>query len=57
MLPNPPYPYQANTLSVLIDAKSNGEWVTCASVELPLPEGWAKKAHIGITGTTGQLAG
>jgi hypothetical protein len=49
--------WQGNSFSVMIDAKSNGNWFTCVTVELPLAEGWARNAHIGITASTGQLAG
>lgn len=43
----------------MIDAKSNGNWFTCVTVEVPstFEAEWAKKAHIGITASTGQLAG
>lgn len=43
-------------LEVLIDEKNDGEFKSCANTELPFAEDWAKNSHIGITGSTGQLA-
>uniref|UniRef100_A0A7S0XEJ2 L-type lectin-like domain-containing protein n=1 Tax=Chromulina nebulosa TaxID=96789 RepID=A0A7S0XEJ2_9STRA len=44
-------------LQVLVDAKNTGEWTTCVDItDLPLQKDWLKKAYIGITATTGQLA-
>jgi mannose-binding lectin 2 len=43
-------------VTVMIDARNEGEFVECASMELPLKQDWSKSAHIGITASTGQLA-
>eukprot|EP01035_Chromulina_nebulosa_P019165 gene19165-25009_t len=44
-------------LQVLVDAKNTGEWTTCVDItDLPLQKDWLKKAYVGITATTGQLA-
>jgi mannose-binding lectin 2 len=43
-------------LTVLVDARNTGQWTECVKVDLPLPSGWAKRSHIGITASTGQLA-
>jgi lectin, mannose-binding 2 len=51
--------YGAGTLRVKVDAKSNGEWVDCTTVnvlEKGLPEDWATGSYLGLTATTGQLA-
>ncbi len=41
-----------------VDARNSGDWSNC--VDIPnlelLQKGWVKKAYIGITATTGQLA-
>jgi mannose-binding lectin 2 len=49
-------------VTVLVDAKNAGDFVECATMELPMNNGkkfgenWAKSAHIGVTASTGQLA-
>ena len=44
-------------LSVFVDPRNRGEWEECVILDdIPLPEGWAREAHIGLTATTGQLA-
>lgn len=46
-----------DSLEVWIDAKNSGKWVECATVrKLPFHSDWVRKAHIGMTATTGQLA-
>lgn len=46
-----------NKLVVFIDATASGNWVECVTIDtLPFPNDWLRRAHIGITGTTGQLA-
>uniref|UniRef100_I2CP59 Lectin, mannose-binding 2 n=1 Tax=Nannochloropsis gaditana (strain CCMP526) TaxID=1093141 RepID=I2CP59_NANGC len=50
---------EGNTLSVQIDPRGQGNWFQCTTVDLStynLPEHWLRKAHVGLTGTTGQLA-
>lgn len=43
-------------LSVFVDPRNRGEWEECVVLDdIPLPEGWAREAHIGVTATTGQL--
>jgi len=43
-------------LSVFVDPRNRGEWEECVILDdIPLPEGWAREAHIGLTATTGQL--
>ena len=45
------------SLTVQIDPKNTGEWMPCATVEdIKLKENWLVDAHVGFTGTTGQLA-
>lgn len=44
------------TVTVSVDAKNDGQFVTCATMELPFEEDWAEKAYVGITASTGQLA-
>lgn len=40
-----------------MDLTGTGEYIDCAIVDNPLlPKDWLKKAHIGITATTGALA-
>jgi lectin, mannose-binding 2 len=40
-----------------MDLQGNGEYIDCAIVDNPsLPPEWLKKAHVGITATTGALA-
>jgi hypothetical protein len=40
-----------------MDLTGSGEYIDCAIVDNPsLPKDWLKKAHIGITATTGALA-
>jgi len=47
----------SSSLTVHIDPKNNGEWIECVALtNLQLPEEWARKAHIGITASTGQLS-
>lgn len=44
-------------VTVYIDASNSGEWSECVSLKgLDLPDSWARKAHIGLTASTGQLA-
>lgn len=44
-------------VSVFIDASNSGEWTECVSLRnIDLPDSWARKAHIGLTASTGQLA-
>lgn len=50
---------EGTTLSVQIDPRGNGNWFQCTTVDLApynLPENWLRKAHLGLTATTGQLA-
>jgi mannose-binding lectin 2 len=48
---------EGRKVTVMVDAKNEGDFVECASMELPksLNENWAKSAHIGVTASTGQL--
>ena len=40
-----------------VDAKNSGDWVTCIDQHpLALSPAWSRKAHLGITASTGQLA-
>lgn len=40
-----------------MDLTGSGDYIDCAVVDNPiLPKGWLKKAHVGITATTGALA-
>lgn len=51
------YDSRLKAVTVEVDAKNTGEWVKCIEqVPVALPDGWHKSAHIGLTGTTGQLA-
>jgi mannose-binding lectin 2 len=44
-------------LAISVDEKNTDEWSNCANVSLhSLDENWLKRAHIGLTATTGQLA-
>lgn len=47
-------------MTVHVDAKSSGTYSECASRvplgELGLPVGWLRRAHVGVTASTGQLA-
>jgi mannose-binding lectin 2 len=44
-------------LILQVDSKNSGEWKDCATVsDVGLSENWLVEAHIGFTGTTGQLA-
>ena len=43
-------------VTVLVDPKANGEWKRCFEHSLFLPSDWLSPSHIGITGTTGDLA-
>jgi mannose-binding lectin 2 len=48
---------EGRNLHVWMDTENTGEWTKCVSVEdMPLKEDWAVDSHIGITGSTGQLA-
>ena len=43
-------------LAVYVDPRNRGEWEECVTIEdMPLPEGWAREAHVGLTASTGQL--
>ena len=43
-------------LAVYVDPRNRGEWEECVLIEdIPLPEGWAREAHVGLTASTGQL--
>ena len=43
-------------LAVYVDPRNRGEWEECVVLDdIPLPEGWARDAHIGLTASTGQL--
>ena len=43
-------------LAVYVDPRNRGEWEECVMIEdMPLPEGWAREAHVGLTASTGQL--
>ena len=43
-------------LAVYVDPRNRGEWEECVVIEdIPLPEGWAREAHVGLTASTGQL--
>jgi lectin, mannose-binding 2 len=44
------------SVAVSVDAKNDGNFVTCANMDLPFAEDWAEKAYVGITASTGQLA-
>jgi mannose-binding lectin 2 len=44
-------------VTVYVDATNSGEWSECVSLkDIDLPDFWARKAHIGLTASTGQLA-
>jgi lectin, mannose-binding 2 len=44
-------------IGIAMDLIGNGEYIDCAIVDNPsLPRDWLKKAHVGITATTGALA-
>lgn len=46
-----------NTFTLSVDPKGSNEWVECSTIKnLPFPPDWARRAHLGITGTTGQLS-
>lgn len=43
-------------IAVFVDPRNRGEWEECVVIEdIPLPEGWAREAHVGLTASTGQL--
>jgi mannose-binding lectin 2 len=44
------------SVSVLIDAKNDGNFAQCASMELPLAKDWSQNAYVGVSASTGQLA-
>ncbi len=44
------------SLQVYIDPKDHDEWTPCVNATIDLLDGWLHRAHIGITGSTGQLA-
>ena len=51
--------YSDGTLRVKVDAKANGEWVDCTTVQVfeqGLAADWVSKTYLGVTATTGQLA-
>jgi mannose-binding lectin 2 len=44
-------------MNVLVDPRNTGDWEKCANVSLgALDPEWLRKAHVGLTATTGQLA-
>lgn len=47
----------SETMELEVDSKNSGRWQKCATLDLRsfhMPVGWARKAHIGIVGRTGQ---
>jgi len=48
----------AGTATLAVDAANDGTWVECAAVALPpaLDGAWLRRAHVGVTASTGQLA-
>lgn len=50
------YDGDLNRVEVKIDPQNHGHYVDCLTETLTLPEGWWKKAHIGISASTGDLA-
>lgn len=48
---------EPDRIGLAIDTSGNGDYIDCAVIDNPgLPRDWLKKAHIGITATTGGLA-
>mmetsp|Transcript_5382 Transcript_5382/g.5546 ORF Transcript_5382/g.5546 Transcript_5382/m.5546 type:complete len:414 (+) Transcript_5382:70-1311(+) len=48
---------EENNITISLDPKNTGEWTECVSLRnIALPQEWARRAHIGVTGTTGQLS-
>lgn len=44
-------------LTISLDPRNTGEWMECVKLtNVPLQSEWARRAHIGLTGTTGQLS-
>lgn len=44
-------------LSVFIDPTNSGDWTECVKLSnIALPDYWARRAHVGLTASTGQLA-
>lgn len=42
---------------MFVDPSNSGEWESCVNVEdTQLPVGWAHRAYVGLTATTGALA-
>lgn len=50
------YDGDLNRVVVKIDPQNHGHYQDCLTETLSLPEGWWKKAHIGISASTGDLA-
>ncbi|KAJ0411507.1 hypothetical protein ATCC90586_001102 [Pythium insidiosum] len=48
--------YKHRYVTVSIDAKNTGEWVTCYAADVSIPEEWVEQSTIGITASTGGLA-
>ena len=48
----------AGAATLAVDAANDGTWVECAAVALPpaLDGAWERRAHVGVTASTGQLA-
>lgn len=48
---------QNRAVTVYVDPSNSGEWSECVSLkDIDLPDFWSRKAHIGLTASTGQLA-